>query len=294
MKSAAVADRAGVSIRAPRGSDVDPCARICYDAFCGINARHGFPPDFPNLEVAVGFMQLLTGAPYIEGFIAEAAEGEVVGSAFLWDGVIAGVGPVTVKPTSQARSVGRSMMESLVERAKSRNHVGIRLVQAGFNMASLSLYTKVGFELREPLACINGRPLKMKIPGHDVRQAVARDIPQCDALCTQIHGHHRALELPPAVEQGTAKVVVRDGSVVGYTTDLGFFGHTVAIDNVALKALIAAADPITGSGLLLPMRNTDVLRWCLGQGLRITQPANLMSIGLYQEPKGAWLPSILY
>jgi hypothetical protein len=36
------------------------------------------------------------------------------------------------------------------------------------------------------------------------------------------------------------------------------------------------------------------MRWCLGRGLRVTQMMTLMSMGLYNDPDGAWLPSILY
>jgi hypothetical protein len=32
----------------------------------------------------------------------------------------------------------------------------------------------------------------------------------------------------------------------------------------------------------------------LNHGLKIVQPLTLMSRGLYQEPRGAFLPSILY
>jgi hypothetical protein len=48
------------------------------------------------------------------------------------------------------------------------------------------------------------------------------------------------------------------------------------------------------SGFLLPTRNADLFRWCLENGLRVNQTATLMSIGLYNEPAGAFLPSILY
>jgi hypothetical protein len=37
-----------------------------------------------------------------------------------------------------------------------------------------------------------------------------------------------------------------------------------------------------------------LLRWCLERGLRIVQQSTLMTIGLYNEPAGAWLPSIAY
>jgi hypothetical protein len=77
-------------------------------------------------------------------------------------------------------------------------------------------------------------------------------------------------------------------------TGVGFFGHTVAESNDDLKALIAAAAEFAGPGFLLPTRNSEVFRWCLEQGLRVTQPLTLMSIGLYNEPRAAFLPSILF
>jgi hypothetical protein len=61
-----------------------------------------------------------------------------------------------------------------------------------------------------------------------------------------------------------------------------------------MQALIASAASFGGSGILLPSRNTALLRWCLSNGLRIVQPLTLMSMGLYNEPAGAWLPSILF
>ena len=35
-------------------------------------------------------------------------------------------------------------------------------------------------------------------------------------------------------------------------------------------------------------------RWCLEKGLRVTQVMTLMTVGLYNEPAGAYLPSILF
>jgi hypothetical protein len=60
------------------------------------------------------------------------------------------------------------------------------------------------------------------------------------------------------------------------------------------KALLAAAMSFPGPGFLLPIRNTKLFRWCLEHGLRVVQPMTLMSVGPYQEPKGEFLPSILY
>ena len=63
---------------------------------------------------------------------------------------------------------------------------------------------------------------------------------------------------------------------------------------VAGKALIGAAAEFGGPGSLLPTRNAELFRWCLHQGLRVQQTLTLMSLGLYKEPAGAFLPSILF
>jgi hypothetical protein len=89
-------------------------------------------------------------------------------------------------------------------------------------------------------------------------------------------------------------VVEREGRITGYTTLVGFFGHTVGESNDDLKALIGAAKEFPGPGFLLPTRNSELMRWCLKNGLKIVQPMTLMSKGLYQEPKGAFLPSVLF
>ena len=75
---------------------------------------------------------------------------------------------------------------------------------------------------------------------------------------------------------------------------IAFFAHAVGETNTELKALIGGAAVFGGPGFLVPTRNADLLRWCLQRGLRITQPMTLMSIGLYNEPQGAFLPSIAY
>jgi hypothetical protein len=64
--------------------------------------------------------------------------------------------------------------------------------------------------------------------------------------------------------------------------------------NEDLKALIAAAPAFQGPGILVPTRNAGLFRWCLENGLRVVQPMTLMTVELYNEPAGAYLPSILF
>jgi hypothetical protein len=66
----------------------------------------------------------------------------------------------------------------------------------------------------------------------------------------------------------------------------------VAQTNRDLKALIGAATTFPGPGFLVPTRNHEVLAWCLDNGLRLVTQMTLMSIGLYNEPAGAYLASV--
>ena len=127
-----------------------------------------------------------------------------------------------------------------------------------------------------------------------MRAAGEADLDACNQVCRQVHGHDRSKEVAGAIREGAARVVERGGRVTGYTTSLAFFGHSVGESNLDMQSLIAAADGFGGPGILVPTRNAELFRWCLESGLRVVQPMTLMSIGLYNEPKGAWLPSILF
>jgi hypothetical protein len=84
------------------------------------------------------------------------------------------------------------------------------------------------------------------------------------------------------------------GEITAYCTDIAFFAHAVAETNNGLKALIGSASAFPGGGFLVPTRNGDLFRWCLQHELRLVHQLTLMTIGLYNEPAGAYLPSVLY
>lgn len=283
-----------INLRNGGPSDAEACGSICYEAFKHVAEQHRFPFDFPNPAVSIEFLSALFSRQDVFSVVAEV-DGHIAGSNFLWkDADIAGVGPITVNPAVQNGTVGRRLMEYVMERGQDARFSGIRLVQAAYHNRSLALYTKLGFHAREPLSTMQGAALGIGIPGRAVRPAFVGDMTGCNRLCLQVHGHDRKLELLDAIKQRTATVVEREGRLTGYATLVGFFGHAVAEGNEDLKALIGAAPSFPGPGFLLPTRNSDLLRWCLENGLRVVQPMTLMSMGLYHEPDGAFLPSVLY
>jgi predicted N-acetyltransferase YhbS len=283
-----------LTLRAGTPEDAKRCGAICYNAFKTISEAHNFTPDFPSVEVAIGLVTWLLSHPGFYSVVAEL-DGRIVGSNFLDErNAIAGIGPLTIDPATQNRTIGRRLMENVHEHAAAKKFPGVRLIQSGFHTRSLSLYAKLGYDVREPLACLQGAAMHVTIPGYTVRAANEADADACNCICRQVHRHDRGGELLDAVKQGTARVVEYDGRITGYATVIGFFGHAVGESNRELEALIGAAKEFSGPGFLLPTRNGELFRWCLQRGLRVMQPMTLMSKGLYNEPVGAFLPSILY
>ena len=282
-----------ITIRRAEAADAAKCGAILYSAFLKVADEHNFPPDFPSVEVAIDVVSMLLAHPGFYGLVAQDND-RIVGSNFAdLRSSIAGIGPISIDPQVQDQGIGRKLMEAAIDHLASTNVCGIRLVQSAYNNRSLSLYTRLGFQTREPLSVIQGPALNIKFAGYDVRPAGEADIATCNHLCRRVHGFERGAELREAIGAHTALVVEHLGRITGYATDLGFFAHAVAETNQDLKSLIAAAPAFQGPGFLLPTRNHEVLAWCLESGLKLVMQMTLMSIGFYNEPRGAWLPSIL-
>src|SRR3954451_1311173 len=190
MRDDAAADVA-VTLRPGLPTDAEACGRVCYAAFGSIAAQHNFPSDFPSVEVATGLMNMLLSHPQFFNVVAEL-DGKVVGSNFLDErSPIAGLGPITVDPEVQNRRLGRRLMESALDRVREHAYPGVHLLQAAYHGRSLALYSTLGFQPREPIACMQGPPIDAPLAGYHVRRAEAVDLPACDRVSTFVHGHHR-------------------------------------------------------------------------------------------------------
>ena len=281
-----------VSLRPVTDADVAECGRICYEAFAAIATEHRFPVDLSTEEMAARVIAARLAHRLTYGVVAEV-DGRIAGSAFLKvHRPVGAIGPVTVAPRFQGGQVGRLLMEHLMEQARAAGLGGTRLVQAAYNMESLALYTKLGFQMRELLACLYGKPLTARLRGRGVRAGRETDLDACNRLCQRLQGYPRSDDLLEAMRARTLSVVLLEGQIRGYSTGLHFRGHTVTETNEDAKALIAAAEDLPDPGMLVPARNGELLRWLMENGMRITQPLSLMTQGFYREPEGAFLSSI--
>ncbi len=290
----AVGDSAALVLRPGTPGDADACGRICFEAFRTLAEHHGFPADFPSAKDAAAILSGLLAHPHFYSVVAELG-GRIVGSNFLDErSTIAGLGPISVHPEVQNATVGRRLMLAALERARERRFPGVRLLQAAYHNRSLSLYTKLGFNVRESVITLQGPSIDEVIPGYAVRKANANDLEACNLVCITVHGHDRSGEVLDSIREGSAHVVEHGGRITGYTTGIAFFAHSVGEGNEELKALIVAAREYGGPGFLLPARNAELYRWSLAHGLKVVQAMTLMTLGLYNEPAGAYLPSVLY
>lgn len=284
----------GVIIREAADADWVEAGRICYEAFATLADRHGFPHDFPTVASAAEPIRWMINHPQFFSVVAEK-DGRVIGSNHMDErGTISAIGPITVDPAAQDQHVGRLLMEAALERARQTGTPGVRLVQIAYHNRSLSLYAKLGMDVKESFAAMYGDPIRERMSGYDVRPATFDDEAACNALCIRVHGHTRAGEVREAIESGEMRVVERLGRLTGYTTRINYFRHSVAETNDDMVALIAEAEDFGTPGYLVPLTNGDLMRWSLAHGLRIFFVVNLMALGIYQEPRGAYLPSVGY
>ena len=283
-----------IQIREARESDVADAGRIIFEAFAYIHDKYSFPRDFPSPDVATGLATAWINHPRIWTIVAEVG-GKVVG----FNGLdhrdeIGAVGPVVVDPAGHGRGVGRALMKAVIERARPMK--GMRLIQEAFNTASMSLYASLGFEVTEPVAEIKGTVADARKP-EGFRAMTQADLESCGALCMKTHGLKRTNELIDALKMFEPVVLERGGRIVAYASSpkAWLINHSMGEMQADWEALIEGLSATRGEVMLfVPTRQAALFRWCLSRGLRILKPATLMAMGQYQEPRGAWTPSVLY
>jgi predicted N-acetyltransferase YhbS len=286
---------AGFSIRAATAEDAAACAATAYAAHIRVSATHNFPSELPTLEIATRFIRSKLEHPRCRGYVAEK-DGYVVGSVFVTavDDCPAGaIGPLTVEPAHEG-GVGAALMQEAVAEAARMGIPQLRLIQSPTHLRSLALYTKAGFDLREPLLTVTNTALTYAAGNPGLRRATLGDDSECASLCRKAYGFARTAELNEAIGNNTATVLERDDRIVGYACSIGFRGHAVASTVEDLMVLVADAPKSLGPGLLVPTRNGALLRWLFRNGARALWPAAILSIGDFHEPTVPYLPSMLF
>lgn len=274
---------------------VSEIGRICFEAFKSIHDRHGFPRDFPDVELATKAVGMLVERKDFYGVVA-LSDGRPVGSNFLsLMDEVSGLGPITVDPACHMRGIGRALMGDVMNYAKRNNIEALRLLQDSFNMGSLSLYASLGFDVKETVALMQAAPASNA--DQAVRPVTESDLTVIEGLSKRIYKISRLNEVASALVYGfPAFLRERNGHVTGYLIP-GFFGHGVAETEEDALVLIGEAArrlPPEFARFFCPLREANFYRSAIKAGCRAIKVMNLMAIGLYEPPDDVWMPSILY
>jgi ribosomal protein S18 acetylase RimI-like enzyme len=290
-----------ISITSMRPDQADEIGGLVYEAFLDIARRHNFEPSFESREIAVLFVRVLSQLERITSFMA-VEKGAPVAISFLEElDEVGGVGPVAVAVPHQGRGLGRRVMEALLERSEKAGIRSIRLLQDAYNMTSFSLYSRLGFEVKDLLAGLRGRLPESEQLSQRVREARSADAPSMDELCEGVLGVSRRNETEVMARFAPPLVAERDDRIAGYLCrvplpSVTLLGHAVAEDQATMRDLIAAAARASATEISfeLPTSQPETLRWALRSGLALRVLESLMVRGEYQPPSGVFLPSAWY
>src|SRR5215208_199180 len=200
---------------------VDEIGRICFEAFKELQEEHGFSPDFPTTDLARQVLGMLAQRNDFYGVVA-LRDGQPVGSNFLsLMDPVAGVGPVTI------------------DCARRKKIEQVRLLQDSFNVASLSLYASLGFDVKDTVAFMQAAPAAEA--DNSVRPVAESDLPGIEELSKRIYKNSRRNEVAAAALYGfPAFLREHQGRVTSYLIP-STFGHGIAETEEDALALIGEA-----------------------------------------------------
>jgi ribosomal protein S18 acetylase RimI-like enzyme len=266
-----------ITIRSMSPDDIDVVAPVITRAFDVVNARYGYPSEFPEPCVSVLMSRYyLSQDP--KGCIVAEQDGNICGSVFSRRrGDRVSIGPVTVDPGSQAIGVGRRMMQAIFD--LHPDAASFRLSQAAFNKESFSLYSKTGFVAAEQLLRLDRPPAPVASEDDEphVRVVAAESAPLVAELDRRLTGAERERELPTLFGMGRVYVHGDDSDIQGYLATMPtpgptFLGPAVAHSEAQLAALVRAALRDIGphaSALHLPARFAPTIDECFRLGFRL-------------------------
>jgi ribosomal protein S18 acetylase RimI-like enzyme len=289
-----------ITIRTMSEDDVPVVAPVIARAFNAVNARYGYPSEFPEPIISVLMARYyLSQDP--EGCLVAERDGNICGSVFgRRRGDDVSIGPVTVDPASQAIGVGRRMMQALFDVYPEA--ASFRLSQAAFNKESFSLYAKTGFAAAEEMVRLE-RPPAPLTPQDDeplVRAVTAENASLVADLDRRLTDVERGRDMPTHFGMGKVYVYGDDTDVQGYLATMPtpgptFLGPAVAQSEAQLAALIRAALRDVGpgaAGLHLPARFAPTVAECFRLGFRLFCLETLMVRGEWRMPSAFYIHSM--
>ncbi len=281
-----------IAIRVANVDDSEGIAQVCAAAFSELEERQRIRVPIADIDIARRMVSSKFTEPDIYRVVAESS-GIVVGFAFLdLREDIGQIGPIGVSPATQSKGAGKELVAAALRHADKQKVPTITLGTGAGNHLNLALYSQMGFACLALMAAFTGDKANYRPTDRIIRSMAIDDVDQCVQLSISEHGYSKGAEIRQSISQGSGRVVELADQITGYTTGINFFGHSVGRANDDLTALIATAESYGKPGFLVPASNNELMRWCLGNGLRISYQAILMVRGELPKAVNSYLPHI--
>ena len=313
-------------------NDIDRACDIMMHSFQQFNDQVGLPPEFPPRDVVdVPKMILQDGLDHSPHFCQvfglyrtthNQPQPTLIGSNMIdyRDGLVAGIGPISVDPQHQNCGGGALLMRAVQDVAKEKNIPSVRLMQICSNVKSFSLYLRLGFnpqgvygvyqrDMTTTMATTTAEP-----PAHSQFTFGPLDTETIAQRCSDLHESitdtPRLQTILACIADEHPKCVVYDSenTLVAYTTGTYIAGHTIATSEEAFQALIWNQCQLVAQGqqgndsdkVIPPLVHVShdypqLARWLVRIGFRLERMLTYMSYGPHPKPRnGFYMPSISY
>lgn len=191
------------------------------------------------------WFQYVLASPTASTFVAEAADGAIVGTAIAAiHGAVAWIGTIWVQRAARGHGLGAALTEVAMEAADAAGCATQVLVATD---AGRPMYERLGFEVQTWYRTMEARGRTGELPA-TVRPFETGDLAAMIALDRTATGEDRSGALGTFATQGTTRVAVRDGVLAGFVVRAPWGGgatvaRTVDDARTLLHARLVAAGP---------------------------------------------------
>ncbi|HEX8439145.1 hypothetical protein [Archangium sp.] len=283
-----------MEIRELGRADAKALGEVVFKAFQALAVKQSEPSAFPSPESALLWASVWFQRKGCRAVGAFHGPRLICGMAMDARLPVVGMGPIVMDPDVAEPFAVFSVYRRILELYRESKPVGARGTVVQSNPSAMMLHRMMGMVDREPFTIFRGQVKDSPPAGLRVRPMTSADLAACNSLGERCYGFSREPDVREATLFRAGLVVEQEGQLVGYTTGLGARGHSVALGNDGLKALILASPASPDTLLHVPDANAELGAWCRAQGLQVAQRSKVTSLDAYQEPSGPYLPSLYF
>jgi hypothetical protein len=179
--------RRATRLRRGQADDAEQAGRICFEAFRAVATAPASRPTSPQRKPRQGFSPICSPT-------TASTRSPPSNTAASWARTSSTRGPRSrAWDRPQDSGVGKLLMLDVIERARAKEFIGTRLLQAAHHNRACGLYAKLGFDVQEAIVTLQGPPVdkqgsRLQRP-RGTRGRLGGDEPRCRRRDCRVHRH---------------------------------------------------------------------------------------------------------